>query len=661
MREAILALVLGTLLITVGVIAVVGFRSSREALLELNTQHYLLAIAEVRNQTSRILESILLVAGEFQAMLRQHLIPYENTQELGLIFAERLRQEDDVDEVCYTGMPVGDYVSANRTLPGEVILRHALPGVEERQTSAIISSTGKLTVFDDGPWKKTYDPRTRSWFQDILKGNGKLVWTVFQAFGRSFYCLGAGVAIIGEEGHPKGVFMVDTSAEKLQERLSHLLPNHDRLLFVFIHENWLLAQDSTISGISSDSLRESALQAVQKAQSEAQSVASEKAFQVTSMTFRGRPFEVACADINIEGGLQCRVGLVIPEEQFLKLAKANLRSTILFGICALFLTAGISTWVSNRLASPLTQLSAILERVAAFDIPGTPSPRSCVREMAVVSDALDRLKGALRSFGRYVPVDVVRELIHTNRDASRGGQEYFITILFSELEMIRSNENIPESLRLLQEYFTIAAKVIEVEGAIDKFFGGGGVMALFNEPRPLLCHADVACMAALQWRDEWKHALRDRITSNHHEIRFGINTGTALIGNIGTKDRFAYTAMGDTVNLAHRLLELAFSFDLCILVGKGTHSEVSIPFEWRFLGSHQISGRTNQISVWELLGTRESLSSDLLQARDQFEQGLAEKNRGNHMAAQVRFQRALELRPSDRLSLVYLKEAESLI
>jgi adenylate cyclase len=226
--------------------------------------------------------------------------------------------------------------------------------------------------------------------------------------------------------------------------------------------------------------------------------------------------------------------------------------------------------------------------------------------------------------------------------------------------MIHSNENIPESLRLLQEYFTIAAKVVEGEGSIDKFFGGGGVMALFNEPRPVLCHADAACMAALQWSDEWKRTLRGMVTSSHHEIRFGINTGTALVGNIGTEHRFTYTAMGDTVNLAHRLLELAFSLNLYILVGEGTHSEVSRPFEWRFLGSHQVSGRNNKISVWELLGTRGTLSSDLLQARDQFERGLAEQDRGNPAEARVRFQHALELRPSDRLTLSYLKELDLL-
>jgi|GEM_PF-6120816 len=659
MGTLVLALVLGTLLSTVGIIAIVGYRSSRNAMSKLNTQHYFLSISEVRNQTSRILETILLVAREYREMLRQDILPERNTQILGLIFAERLRQEDDVDEICYTGMPNVDYVSANRTIPSEVIVRHASLGVPKKQTSEIISPTGKQTIFDDPYWKKSYDPRTRSWFQDIWKGDGRLVWTVFQAFGRPFYCLGAGFVILDEEGKKKsakGVLMVDSSAEKLRERISHLQPQHDRLLFVVLADNnWVLAQHSTISNFSADSLREAAIRIMNRTPP----ADFKREFRVTSMTFHGSLFELAWGEIDLQGGLRCTVAQVIPEEQFLKLAKANLRSTIAFGFCALLVAAGLSIWVSTRVTRPLRELTTALEHVAAFDIPAGPSPASRVRETAVVSDAVDRLKRALRSFGRYVPIGVVRELIATHRDAGREGKEYFITILFSELEMRRSNENIPESLRLLQQYFTIGTQLVEKGGAVDKYFGGGGMMALYNEPHAVLNHADAACIAALRWRDEWQCALQGVAISEHHQIRFGINTGTALVGNVGTKHRFAYTAMGDAVNLTHRLMELAFSLDLCILVGEGTHSQIVTPFEWRFLGPRQVSGRAGQILVWELLGEKDTVSADLLHARNQFEQGLTEWENKNWVKAQSRFSDALELRRGDCLTEWYLAELKT--
>ncbi len=677
MGALILTLVLGTLLTTVGIIAIVGYRSSRDAISELNTQYYFLAISEVRNQTSRIFESVLLITREFQVLLSKEFIPQDDMRKLAFILAERLRQEDDVDEICYTTLPEGDYVCANGMLfPGKIVIRRALSGILAKQTSDIVSPAGKLTPADDPYWKKPYDPRIRPWFQDIMKGDGRLVWTrPFPNFGRSIYCLGVGVLIFDKEEslegkkekeknlgraenkkRPKGIFMVHSSADKLKEQLSYLQPWHDRLLFVILGDNnWVLTQHTTISHISENSLRDAAIRIMDRTRR----TGPKREFRMTSMTFNGSPFELAWAEIDLQGGLRCTVAQVIPEEQFLKLAKANLRSTIAFGLCALLIAAGLSIWVSNWLARPLRKLSTDLEHVAAFDIPEAPSPHSHVRETAVVSDAVERLKRALRSFGRYVPVGVVRELIATHRDASREGKEYFITILFSELEMRRSDENIPESLRLLQEYFTIGTELVEMEGSVDKYFGGGGMMALFNEPRPVLNHADAACVVALRWCDEWKRALKGVEISDHHQIRFGINTGTALVGNIGTKHRFAYTAMGDAVNLAHRLMELAFSLDLCILVGEEAHSQISAPFEWRFLGAQQVTGRSGQVSVWELLGEKDAVPVDLLQARNQFEQGLTEWKNKNWIKAQTRFLDALALRPGDCLTTWYLAELKT--
>lgn len=648
----VLALVLCTLFITVGIIAVVGFRSSADAMAELDTQHYLLAITEVRNEVSRTLESIILVTRELKAIIHRQLVPREDTQRLGLILAERLRQQPEVDEICYTRMPQGDYVSVHRTLPGNVIIRYALPGVPGRQASEIVASTGTRTVFDDAAWKTPYDPRERTWFQNIRKGKGKLVWVEpFRALGRPVYRLGVGVSIFEKEDHLCGVLMVDSSPEDLKEQLSLLLPVHRRLLFVLTHDNWLISQDSTIPNIPADFLRQSALHVI----TQNRRLSPEALFHISSMTFDGQRFEVAFTEIYLEGGLRCGVGLVIPEEAFHKLAKANLHSTVFAGFCALLMAAGISMWVSSRLTFPLTQLSTTLERMAAFDIPMTPSLRSRVWEMAVVSDAVDRLKVALQSFGRYVPLSVVRELIATNRAASRGGEECMITVLFSGLEPSRSNENVRALFQTLQEYFGIATKIVEKEGSIDKYLGSG-VLALFNEPRPVLHHAHAACIAALQWSKEWKQTQQGMPTSA--EIRFGINTGVALVGNIGTEERFAYTAMGDTVNLARRLLDLAVSLDLFIVVGENTRTQISTPLEWRFLGSHQVPGRFREIRVWELLGEVSMVASNLLEARDEFEQGLTEWDQENRGKAHLHFLRALELRPSDRLTLSYLNRPQ---
>ena len=122
-------------------------------------------------------------------------------------------------------------------------------------------------------------------------------------------------------------------------------------------------------------------------------------------------------------------------------------------------------------------------------------------EIGVVGDAVDRMKASLRSFGHYVPRQLVQELLASGHEARLGGESRRLTIYFSDIEgFTRISESLkPRQLvEHLGEYLEAMTTIIEEQrGIVDKFIGDG-ILALFNAPRTVPDHAAEACRAALR-------------------------------------------------------------------------------------------------------------------------------------------------------------------
>ncbi|MFC6486436.1 CHASE2 domain-containing protein [Nitratireductor sp. GCM10026969] len=192
--------------------------------------------------------------------------------------------------------------------------------------------------------------------------------------------------------------------------------------------------------------------------------------------------------------------------------------------------------------------------------------------MPVLLLMTDREKRFIRgAFGRYLSPSLVGRLANNPGTLRLGGEMRDLTVLFSDIRGFTSlSENLdPDALtRLLNDFLTPATDVLlESEATIDKYIGDA-IMAFWNAPLDIADHPRKACLAALHMLDAVE-ALNRR--SGHGlTVGIGLHTGPCCVGNLGSAQRFSYSAIGDSVNLASRVEGLTKQYGVTILVTEET-------------------------------------------------------------------------------------------
>jgi adenylate cyclase len=218
-----------------------------------------------------------------------------------------------------------------------------------------------------------------------------------------------------------------------------------------------------------------------------------------------------------------------------------------------------------------------------------------------------RIRGRLE---RYHSPAVVEEII---ADVSAAGdvkpvRTKVVTILFADLVGFTTwSEKTPVEMlaRMLTEFFTLASDaVFACGGTIDKFIGDA-VMAFFGAPIDQPDHADRAVAAALKIREEIAEWNRERTARGEPplEVRIAVNTGEAIVGDIGSQRRVDYTVLGNAVNVAARLEEfVAQPGD--VVIGPDTYTAVAERFECAQLGFFALKGLSAQVPLYKVMGSR---------------------------------------------------------
>jgi adenylate cyclase len=268
------------------------------------------------------------------------------------------------------------------------------------------------------------------------------------------------------------------------------------------------------------------------------------------------------------------------------------------------------------------------------------------------------IKGAFR---QYLSPAVIDQLIEHPERLKLGGERRILSIFFSDLEGFTgiSEGLAPEALTaLLNEYLSAMTDILQEEGGtVDKYIGDA-IVAFWNAPLDQPDHAERAARAALRCQEklaEMRPLLRER-TGKDLRMRIGLNTGPAVVGNMGSRSRFDYTVLGDAVNLASRLEGINKQFGTYILASEALRNALPAGFPAREIARVAVVGRKEPVRVFELLPA-EALSAG---GKDLpgFARGLSAFAAGDFAAALEAFLPAAETDPP---SAAYARKCRRLI
>jgi class 3 adenylate cyclase len=238
-----------------------------------------------------------------------------------------------------------------------------------------------------------------------------------------------------------------------------------------------------------------------------------------------------------------------------------------------------------------------------------PTTRDEVGELTrafnAMGESLQQKARIQSAFGRYASDYVLGQLLHAPDGAELAGAEREVTILFVDIRhFTRLSEGMKarDVVTLLNEFFQLVTDRIHVHGGtIDKFIGDS-VMAYFGAPVPQSDHelravaAAVDVVRALEARNRACGAGTPDCPDARIEVGIGIHSGSAVVGNIGSQRRADYTAVGDVVNVAHRIDKLAAPGE--VLISEAVRRRVRGAFRLRFRGERQLSGRLEPVHVY---------------------------------------------------------------
>jgi adenylate cyclase len=225
------------------------------------------------------------------------------------------------------------------------------------------------------------------------------------------------------------------------------------------------------------------------------------------------------------------------------------------------------------------------------------------RQNAQLQAQLDRANARIRELvERFMPAQVRNEFLERAEPPSLGGKRQEITIVYADIQGFMSlAESLPpdQLVEVLNHYLQLAATAIEAKGGtVDKFMGDG-VIGLFNAPASLPEHALRGVQTAQEIIETFLHAAPKE---HHLSVGVGVNTGEVVVGNFGTPQLMNYTAIGDAMNLAQRLEEMAGPNE--IIIGPHTYASAGAHLVVDSVGLTHIRGRNEPLNLYRVKAVR---------------------------------------------------------
>lgn len=455
----------------------------------------------------------------------------------------------------------------------------------------------------------SYDPRARLWYVTAQQTRDLSVSDVdvFATLGLVGFTVGAPFYA---DGVLRGVAAADITLDGMSNYLTERKISLGTLSYILDHQGRVIANSERAKTYASHNGRVE-LQHITSLGDDLPAIAfsfrprdSEKTF---SFVHKDRHYVASLTTLPPAFGKKWQLFVITPLADFTSAFDTQNKRLALFGIIAIVLQICIIYFLSSVISAPLERLALKVTKIQDLEGDDSPPVQSPIREVSVLSRAIDTLDSAVKSFAAFVPVGLVRQLLDSDQKLVLGGHSRFLTIFFSDLEAFSTmSEEVPtqELLAHVSAYLGVVTHAVNMEhGTIDKFIGDG-VMAFWGAPALLEDHAQRSCFAALRIREGMKelNAGWEAAGAKPLKVRIGIHSDAVLVGNIGSKERMSYTVMGDGVNIAARLEGINKEYGTRICISHSVFKEAGERLCVRPVDDVIVKGRRSKVPIYELVG-----------------------------------------------------------
>jgi adenylate cyclase len=659
-RLAVPALVLAAILLTAAASSLLWWRTAEQISRQLASTINQQIVAAVRKEVSAITDEARAAHTAIRTLFLQNVLDTREADKREFVFLSQLQSQPTISWVAFA-WPDGSFFAAHKLGDGHLemmeIAKTDHPGQRRVDEYQVIPGDIEFekrrfepTEFRvvDQPWFKTgLDANAPQWFKVTDHPIGPRPSLAY-----------AGPIDVYQER--QGVLAVMIEYTRLSRFLAQLQVGRTGIAYILDASGELIAApDKDADELHPAHGQLAMLPLARMAMTEAGDDAGKETWR-RRLAIDGASYEVELTPLPFPGW---SLATVIPEAEFLAPVEATLSRLIVGLTLGAIIAALISAFLARSvIATPLSRVVGEIRHIETFALDRVRRHPSRLSEIASLSGAIAEMAAGLSAFRKFIPADLVRQLLRQGVEAKPGGSIQELTVMFVDVAGFTGlSERLGDRVvPLLSRYLDVISETIVAHGGtIDKFIGDA-VMAFWGAPTAQSDHAELCCRAALACSRAMLAAGIDDDQGHPLKIRIGINSGRMVVGNIGSELRLNYTVIGDAVNIASRLEGANKQYGTQILIGEETARRIGQEFAIREVDSIAVYGRTEGLSVFELVGRKEDFVDDARWLAS-YEEGLS-KYRGRDFAGAVSiFEALLVLHPEDSATQLLLGRSKHLL
>lgn len=613
----------------------------------------------VRNEVAGRIASAEAAFGAVRTIFLQNVIKTREADKREFVFLSQLQAQPSLSWVAF-GWPDSTFFASHKLGDGELEMMeiYLKDGAWTRRVDRYKVVPGDIEFYQRKFEPTDYVVTDHAWYQQAIKADAP-AWFIVTEHPVATRAAAAFAGPIDVYYKRQGVLATIIEIDRLSRFLGSLQVARTGAAFILSSRGDIVAgPDEAADEVRGADLRGHPLFGIARelGQRLANGAAASEAIRVRIVD-QGVSYNVTATPLDF---LDWHVAVIIPEADFLaEIDRTTAR--LAFTLLALVLVAGVvSVMIAQRLlAEPLRAVVEDLRAVESFELAHIAKRHSWLVEFDRLSTALVRMATGLSAFAKYIPTDLVRTLVTEGIEARPGGEMKSLTILFADVAGFTGmSERLGKGIvPVISGYLDLASQAIEAEaGTIDKFIGDA-VMAFWGAPRGRDDHGTAACRAALGICRALARSGPKDDAGNALTVRIGINSGVALVGNIGSATHLSYTAIGDAVNVASRLETANKLYGTSIILGEQVRKAAGPDIVVRELDRIAVYGREGGIAIFELIGLAGEERPAWIEA---YENGLALYRARKWRDAQSRFEETLAARGDDPPSRRMIARCRSL-